>query len=105
MRSTGRDAGFCSALVYIGDREKTQEKERFVASVMGHVLLAGRNQDSIAGLEREFATVGEGRAFAGQDIDALFMVAMPMRDAERFARLCPENLTDPQRTARRTPLP
>src|SRR4029077_19384928 len=97
MRSTGRDAGLCSALGYIRDGEKTQKEERFVAGVAGHMLLAGRNQDGIAGLEREFATVGEGRAFAGQDIDAFFMVAMPMRAAERFTRLGHGNLSKPQR--------
>ena len=101
MRSPGRNAGLHGTFGDIGDGEKAQEKERFVAGVAGHVLLAGRDQESIARLERVFATVSESRAFAGQDIDAFFMVGMLMTAAERFAGLGHGNLSEPQRDTER----
>jgi len=96
MGCPGRDAGLHSSFADIGDRKKAQKKERPVTGISGDMLLAGRHQQCIAGVEQVFAAIGKGRAFARQNINAFFMVEVLMGGSWGFTGLWHGNLCETQ---------
>src|SRR6185437_11917834 len=71
----------------VRNREETQQDERNAPGVAGHVLLARRDENDVARLDRQFATLGNRRPLSGQYIDAFLELAMQMRTARLVARL------------------
>src|SRR3982074_1884837 len=51
---------------HVRHREEAQQHEGLAAGVEGHVLLAGRNEDELARLERDLAAPGPGGARGGR---------------------------------------
>src|SRR4029079_7554915 len=65
----------------VRNREETQKDDRNTPGVARHVLLAWRDEDDVARLDRELAALGMRRPLTGQYIDAFLELAVEMRSA------------------------